>query len=877
MATYAQTILADAPIGYWRLNETSGTVAADSSGHGNPGTYTGTFALGATSPITSDSAARALNLTGASSSAEGYVTIPDVAVLDPTTSALSIECWVKAKTAGTATAAYAGFVYKQTTGSANWGLNHEGTGTYPGFSVQTANSGASSVASSTDDTGAWIHVVGVYSGSTCQVYLNGATSGAATTASGAVLSTSGTPLWIGNINTSGSYQWSGYIAEVAVYATALSPSRISAHYAAATAVTVVTEANQTYANWTNPFVASFAKPLPATTTPIANSANVVAQLATQLSNAATAQNATYTSWALNDYPIFVIPGNQAMVSVYNNGGTLGNNAGGTVGTIGPTAPIPPAAQNAVSNAIDSPLIVFQPSTDTVWEFWEASYKSGSWSAGNAGMIQGCSTSNGIFPSYGCLSATRISYLATLITENDIASGSINHTIPIQLYDEALNTSGHGAFVPPAVSGDTNPIVTSPPANSPTAGMWFQMPASVAMPSGLTPFEQMVFKALQTYGGIALDNAGVPSLGIEQPADWATNGNTGTDPLTTSLSGNATYNALPGIPWGSLQVIAPPPLGSGTPAYSEIQSSSALLTTSGASATVTLPNPATAGNLLLGSVRAYETGAAITAPAGFAQLGTTVVGNSTGGDVAFFAKIASGGETAFNWSATSANTMYSLFYVTEFSGNPPVVAVDGVVAGTSSTTAATSVSLTYGSVPAAAGELVVAMVSTNAGSAFGASGWTLDAGGYNVGLLHETTTASAPSGTFAWTGSSAYTAAMVVITAGAAVAPAFTAAVAPPSHIGAYHYAFGASGQPAPTFSVSSGTLPPGLALSSTGVVSGTPTTTGTYRFAVTATNAAGTAVSATQTVVVAGPQNRVNWAKRFALDVRTTGIAGDDG
>jgi len=36
---YSAAVLADAPLAYYRLNETSGTVCADSSGHGKTGTY----------------------------------------------------------------------------------------------------------------------------------------------------------------------------------------------------------------------------------------------------------------------------------------------------------------------------------------------------------------------------------------------------------------------------------------------------------------------------------------------------------------------------------------------------------------------------------------------------------------------------------------------------------------------------------------------------------------------------------------------------------------------------------------------------------------------------------------------------------------------
>ena len=59
----------------------------------------------------------------------------------------------------------------------------------------------------------------------------------------------------------------------------------------------------------------------------------------------------------------------------------------------------------------------------------------------------------------------------------------------------------------------------------------------------------------------------------------------------------------------------------------------------------------------------------------------------------------------------------------------------------------------------------------------------------------------------------------------------------PAGVGSsYGYQFEASGNPAPTFSVTSGRLPSGLRLAKDGVISGTPAHAGTYTFEVTATN-----------------------------------------
>lgn len=53
---YVQTVLNDHPSLYWSLGETSGTNAADISGYGRTGTYTGGYTLGAAGAMTTASA-----------------------------------------------------------------------------------------------------------------------------------------------------------------------------------------------------------------------------------------------------------------------------------------------------------------------------------------------------------------------------------------------------------------------------------------------------------------------------------------------------------------------------------------------------------------------------------------------------------------------------------------------------------------------------------------------------------------------------------------------------------------------------------------------------------------------------------------------------
>ena len=98
----------------------------------------------------------------------------------------------------------------------------------------------------------------------------------------------------------------------------------------------------------------------------------------------------------------------------------------------------------------------------------------------------------------------------------------------------------------------------------------------------------------------------------------------------------------------------------------------------------------------------------------------------------------------------------------------------------------------------------------------------------------------------------------------------------------YSYTFTATGTPAPTFAVASGTLPAGLTLSSTGVLSGTPTTEGTSTFTVTATNSVGSATTAPASITVgskpvftayAAPDATIDMPYRYTFAVGSASAA----
>ena len=87
---YSAVILGDNPLGYWRLGESSGSTAADSSGNGYNGTYV-SCTQGAPSLINNNGGDLAVSGDGTSS----QITVGAVPALYNLSRSFSFECWAK--------------------------------------------------------------------------------------------------------------------------------------------------------------------------------------------------------------------------------------------------------------------------------------------------------------------------------------------------------------------------------------------------------------------------------------------------------------------------------------------------------------------------------------------------------------------------------------------------------------------------------------------------------------------------------------------------------------------------------------------------------------------------------------------------------------
>jgi Concanavalin A-like lectin/glucanases superfamily len=211
---YVAEVLSDAPVGYWRLGELFGTVAANEISAGSDGMYAGQCTLGATGALAHDTNTGVF-LNGTSA----LVSVPADAALEVGDGPLTVELWLK----------------RARTNREEIVLS-KGAGGYEiaiaknGF-VELRRSGAGRIAVSTvkiSDTSSWHYLVITKSGASVAIYLDGVDVTGRVTPS--ALSNTGLPLSIGGL---GSSYFNGSIDEVAVYRTALAASRIQLHFAAA--------------------------------------------------------------------------------------------------------------------------------------------------------------------------------------------------------------------------------------------------------------------------------------------------------------------------------------------------------------------------------------------------------------------------------------------------------------------------------------------------------------------------------------------------------------------------------------------------------------------------------------------------------------------
>jgi hypothetical protein len=211
--SYSAAVLADAPAGYWRMGETSGTTMTDATTNANDGTYSGAVKLGQPGALAGDKST-AVDFDGHTAAAS----VPSSPSLKVTR--ITIELWIKK----ISESGYGIFVAKDYFEL----LNNSYTGRLE-FRL-TASADPAVVSTTTLALNTWYYVVATYDGSVASLYVNGQLDGSQPAV--ATPAPTDGPLSIGR-------RFDGFfnnavLQEVAIYPTALSADRIAAHWRVAT-------------------------------------------------------------------------------------------------------------------------------------------------------------------------------------------------------------------------------------------------------------------------------------------------------------------------------------------------------------------------------------------------------------------------------------------------------------------------------------------------------------------------------------------------------------------------------------------------------------------------------------------------------------------
>ncbi len=226
MSSYTTAVLADSPLAYYRLGETSGTTAHDSTTSGYNGTLNGTISLNQAGAIQGDTNG-AMLFDGST----GYIALPPNLDLS-TLSQLTIEFWLYVPSLS-ALNRDARVIANSHTDADNKGVQvviaHGGLGGNFGLGNGTSNASLYIIGNDFVAT-TWYHIACTWDGPTMKLYINGVLNNSMNFPG--PIASSGYPLNIGrNPAYTGDY-FPGTLDEVAIYATALAPARVGAHYRA---------------------------------------------------------------------------------------------------------------------------------------------------------------------------------------------------------------------------------------------------------------------------------------------------------------------------------------------------------------------------------------------------------------------------------------------------------------------------------------------------------------------------------------------------------------------------------------------------------------------------------------------------------------------
>jgi hypothetical protein len=285
-------------------------------------------------------------------------------------------------------------------------------------------------------------------------------------------------------------------------------------------------------------------PLPAKAPLDPSSGRLVGAFDVEIAREQSAKTGPWINTTYYSVPVYTVPSDQATIRVL-----LDPARDPALSSAWSAVPLPSTARPAVGT--DGHLVVWQPSTDRMWEFWRLVHNTGGWSASWGAAMQNVSTDPGVYgpeawpgaESWWGASATSLAIVGGLMTLQDLQQGRIEHALAMSIPNVRA-----GAYALPAQRTDgksTDPLSLS-------EGAHLRLDPNLNLAAlHLPPLTLMMAEAAQRYGIVIRDGAPNVAFYGQDPTPTGPNPYSGPSGY---YGGKYPNQPLASFPWSHLQLL-----------------------------------------------------------------------------------------------------------------------------------------------------------------------------------------------------------------------------------------------------------------------------------------------------------------------------------
>jgi hypothetical protein len=206
-----------------------------------------------------------------------------------------------------------------------------------------------------------------------------------------------------------------------------------------------------------------------------------------------------------------------------------------------SVPLPAGARPSPGS--DGELVVWQPATGTLWEFWRLRRAADGWHATWGGRMRHVTDSPGAFTEphadWGT-SASSLPLVGGLITPSELGAGKIDHAVAL-----GIPRARAGVFALPAQRTDGNLRC----AHAVPEGAHFRLDPGLDIAAlRLPPATATLARAAQRYGIVVREQSGAVAFYAQNAASLQG------DPYPRLFGGQSPTDLLRSFPWSRLQLV-----------------------------------------------------------------------------------------------------------------------------------------------------------------------------------------------------------------------------------------------------------------------------------------------------------------------------------